>query len=247
MPPIGWHVATAREALARLKTRELEKQIGCYLLGSTAPDIRVITGRPREETHFIGIDADHGESGITHLLEAYPHLTKLQGSSRAFLAGYLTHLTVDELWIRHVYQPFFGRDSTLQSTLEANFMDRVLQFYMDRAERSDRDRFQQFYEYIFQADPGEELQFLDLPLLHRWREVVARILSQDPTWDAFRAFILRRFSGLEQGEETVLQGFCEAVPEVLERTLRYVTPERIAVFKEDAISHSVAAVRDYHS
>ena len=64
MPPICWHVATARDALTRLGCDDLEDEIGCYLFGSTAPDIRIMTGRPREETHFFDLKRDHEISGI---------------------------------------------------------------------------------------------------------------------------------------------------------------------------------------
>ena len=240
-------MAVAREALIRLGNPDLDRdELGCYLLGATAPDIRVLTGQRREETHFVDLEADHGENGTASLFAAYPHVLHLQGRSRAFVSGYLTHLNVDELWIREIYRPFFGRDSALESSLEANFMDRVLQYHIDRGERLDGDQPQQFYEHILQAEPGEAVQFLDVPTLQKWREVVARIVSTDPTWDNFRTFIFRRFGGMDALQEEQLRAFCEAIPEVLERTLQHVTPERIALFKEDAVSRSVAAVRNYN-
>lgn len=247
MPPIAWHVVTAKDALARLQDRLLEEHLGCYLLGSTSPDIRVITGRSRAETHFYDVNAEDVTSGIPKLLEAHPHLVRLQGRPRAFLSGYITHLATDELWIEQVYRPYFGRNSVLNGTLEANVMDRVLQFYMDSKERVDRDRFKAFYEYIFQADPGDEVKFIDLPTLHRWREVVGNILNQDPTWEGFRSFAVRRFVGRSEVNDEQVRALFESLPEVLERTLKHVSPERVAAFREDAIQCSASAVRRYLS
>ena len=247
MPPKAWHVVTAKDALARLQDRLLQEHLGCYLLGSTSPDIRVITGRPRAETHFYDVNADNVESGIPKLLETHPHLVQLQGRPKAFLSGYITHLATDELWIEQVYRPYFGRDSVLNSTLEANIMDRVLQFYMDRKERVERAQFKAFYDYIFQADPGDEVQFIDLPTLHRWREVVGNILNQDPTWEGFRSFSVRRFLGRSEVNDEQVRALFESLPEVLERTLKHVSPERVAAFREDAIQRSASAVRRYLS
>lgn len=247
MPPIGWHVATARRVLDGLDCRELEEEIGCFLLGSTAPDIRIMTGRPREETHFFDVKSDHGASGIPRLLENHPHLAMLKGRPKAFVSGYLTHLAVDELWVDQVYRPYFGSGSHLGGNLEANLMDRLIQFHMDRGERLDRDRFKAFYDYMFTADPGEEVGFIDVPTLYRWREVVTNILKQEPSWEAFRTVTTRRFGGEEGAEPEQVQAFFESIPEALERTLGYVTADRLEAFKADAVRRSTEAVRAYFS
>ena len=247
MPPIGWHVSTAREVLTRLGCGDLEDEIGCYLLGSTAPDIRIMTGRPREETHFFDLQQDHEMSGISRLFEAYEHLSGLTGRPKAFVAGYVTHLAVDETWIEQVYRPYFGRGSGLGGSLEADLMDRLLQFHMDQRERMDRDRFKAFYGYVFTADPGEEVGFIDPPTLTRWREVVTRILDQEPTWEAFRTFTMRRFGASGPVDSEQVRTFFESIPEALDRTLSHVTAERVEAFREDAVNRSLAAVKAYMS
>lgn len=245
MPPIGWHMATARDALVRSGRSEVDADLGCFLLGATAPDMRVMTGQAREETHFFRFDTDHEQSGAAALFERYPRVMALRGRARAFVAGYLTHLTVDEAWIQEVYRPFFGRDSDLAGGLEANFMDRVLQFYMEQGARPRGELLQQWFEYLFRADPGDEVPFVDLPDLHRWREVVVRIVSPDPTWERFSAFILRRFGTSGTADEQTLRAYCERIPEVLERTLRHVTPERVAAYREAAVARSIRALQEY--
>lgn len=245
MPPICWHVAVAQEALARLGNPGLDEDLGEYLLGSTAPDIRVITGRPREETHFFDIQKDHGATGIPRLFEAHPHLLRLTGRARAFVLGYLTHLIVDELWIDQVYRPFFGKGSGVEDRVRANVMDRVLQFHLDRAERLDRDRFKAFCDYVLQAEPGDQIRFIEPDVLHRWRAVVRNILSQEPTWEGFRSFAIRRFLGSQDVPEQEVRALFDALPDLLESTLEYVSRERVAAFKEDAVQGAAAAVREY--
>ena len=43
----------------------LSKNMGCYLLGSTAPDVRVITRKGREPYHFAPLDFDEVGAGIS--------------------------------------------------------------------------------------------------------------------------------------------------------------------------------------
>jgi len=245
MPPIGWHMATARDALHRTGCTQVDPELGCFLLGATAPDMRVMTGQPREETHFFTFENDHEQSGAAALFNRYPGVMALRGRAQAFVAGYLTHLTVDESWIQEVYRPFFGKRSPLAGGLEANFMDRVLQFYMEQGERPGSELLQRWFEYVFRADPGDEVPFVDLPSLHRWREVVVRIVTPDPTWERFSAFIQRRFGAAERADEQTLREYCERIPEVLERTLRHVTPERIAAYREAAVERSAQTIREY--
>ncbi len=247
MPPIGWHVAVAKETLARLDIESIEEHLACYLLGATSPDIRVLTRQPREETHFYDLRDEHCLSGIPKLLEVHPHLLQVNGRAKAFLAGYITHLATDELWIEQVYRPFFGKGTTTLSRTEADVMDRVLQFYLDRAERLDRDRFKMFYDYVLSADPGEEVGFIEAPTMRQWREVVCRILDQDPSWENFKSFTLRRFSNSAIETEEQVKTLFESLPQVLERTITYVSPERVASFKEDAIQSSQKAVREHFS
>lgn len=247
MPPVCWHLVTARLAAKRAGLALLDEAPGPYLLGATAPDVRIMTGQPREETHFITLDADHGERSIDNLFAAHPDLRTVNGRARAFLAGYLTHLEVDQAWITTVYRPFFGRESEHQSSLEANFMDRTLQFYMDWKERQDRDLVNAFYEHVMAADPADDLPIIPAPTLREWQGFVKRILQNEPSWEWFSDFLQRRLRLESSVTDEQLRTLALALPDVLERVLRYVTPERLRAFKEDAVARQAAALRSYLS
>ena len=47
MPSLGSHMARARALADRLRLPEIDADRGAYYLGSTAPDIRVITRMDR--------------------------------------------------------------------------------------------------------------------------------------------------------------------------------------------------------
>ena len=90
----------------------LNENMGCYLLGSTAPDVRVITRKGREPYHFAPLDFDEVGAGIAGLYGEHPQLVEtVHGPTRSFMAGYMTHLILDETWITRMDRPLFGKDS----------------------------------------------------------------------------------------------------------------------------------------
>jgi hypothetical protein len=74
MPPLALHTAIAKEVADRLRAPALDDERGSLYLGSTAPDIRVITRWERERTHFFDLDCFEEQSGVTSLFESYPDL-----------------------------------------------------------------------------------------------------------------------------------------------------------------------------
>ena len=94
----------------------LNENMGSYLLGSTAPDVRVITRKGREPYHFAPLDFDEVGAGISGLLREHPQLaTTEHGPTRSFMAGYMTHLILDETWITRMYRPLFGKDGVFET------------------------------------------------------------------------------------------------------------------------------------
>jgi hypothetical protein len=135
VPPICLHLGIAEEAIARLHHPIVDENRGSYYLGSTAPDIRFFIGARREETHFLPLESEEGESGARFMLQEHPELIKdagLSPATRAFIAGYFSHLVTDEAWIYRIYRPYFGRASPVKGSTIANLLDRVLQFELYR-------------------------------------------------------------------------------------------------------------------
>lgn len=239
-------MVTARLAARRVAAAELDDEASAYLLGATAPDVRIMTGQPRDETHFITLEADHPETSIGNLFSSHPELYGLKGRARAFTAGYLTHLEVDQTWIREVFRPYFGRHSSLTNRLEANFMDRTLQFYMDWKERQDRNLVQGFYQQVVAADLAQEAPIIPPETLQQWQTFVKRILSNEPSWEWFSDFLQKRLrSESDEVSDAELRELAAGLPDILERVLNYVTPGRLAAFKADAVERQAAALRSY--
>src|SRR5262245_28517915 len=138
MPPICWHLISAQEAAWQLDVECIADYPAWFLLGATAPDSRVISPLTRVQTHFYDLDVLEQESGAITIFSEHPGLRAaalVDARHRAFVAGYLTHLVVDEGWIEQIYRPVFGRESPLADDVQRNLFDRILQFGMDRRER----------------------------------------------------------------------------------------------------------------
>ncbi|MFQ5473846.1 MAG: zinc dependent phospholipase C family protein, partial [Dehalococcoidia bacterium] len=135
MPALTVHTAVAKDVVDQIGVPILDKRRGSLYLGATAPDIRVLTRWERERTHFFDLNEFGKQNGVEGLFDSYPALADPSGlneETSSFVAGYITHLVMDELWITSIYRPFFGKQSRLGGGVKANVMDRTLQFSMDR-------------------------------------------------------------------------------------------------------------------
>lgn len=248
MPPLGLHTVIAKEIGDRLRHRVLDAERGNLYLGSTAPDIRVITRWERGRTHFFDLANFDEQSGVSGLFAAYPQLgrpDRLGARTAAFVAGYLTHLVMDELWINTIYRPFFGVRSPLGGNLRANIMDRAIQFSLDRQKRIDRELMAHVLNEVARSDLALEIDFIDDETLHRWKEVILEVVDHPPDWERFRAIAGRhlREAGIESPEQ--FAEFLRSLPDLVDETLRYLSEERLREFMDRSVEGGLGAVRGY--
>ena len=79
-PPV--HINLARQAAAVLRHDVIDANMGYYLLGSTSPDIRVITRKDRACYHFARLDFDEIGTGINGLFHNHPELQQCGRAQR---------------------------------------------------------------------------------------------------------------------------------------------------------------------
>ena len=248
MPPLALHTVIAKQVADRVRHRVLEEERGNLYLGSTAPDIRVITRWERGRTHFFDLSNFDEQSGVTGLFHAYPRLRQpgdLSPATAAFVAGYVTHLVMDELWITTIYRPFFGEHSPLSGRLRANMMDRALQFSLDRQKRIDRDLMAHVLNAIARSDLALEIEFIDGETLGRWKELMLDVVNHPPDWERFRHIAGRhlRQAGVDSPER--FEEFVRSLPDLVDETLRYLGAERVGQFMERSVEEGVGAVKEY--
>ena len=107
-----------------------------FLFGTTAPDVQVVSGQLREETHFFCLPIRVSDlPGWEILLSRYPRLAsaeRLPVSQAAFLAGYICHIQADWLWIKHIFAPVFGPGCGWGTFQERLYYHNVLRAYLDQ-------------------------------------------------------------------------------------------------------------------
>jgi hypothetical protein len=238
------------DAARRLAHPEVEDNLGSYLFGASLPDIYITITASRRETHFIDLGDEPLESGAEEFFQTYPHLAQssaLAPPLRALVAGYLSHLVTDQVWVRDMYRPFFSSASPLGSNPLANFLDRVLQFELDRRERERRPFMARIRDELMRINLDTRIDFIESGKLGEWHEFVLTATARGPSWGTFPNFT-RRFlvpRGIVRPEQ--LEEVLASLPSHLERLLSYVPQERIDVFRSKAVDGSVAAGEEYLS
>jgi hypothetical protein len=245
VPPICLHLGIAEEAIARLHHPIVD---GSYYLGSTAPDIRFFIGSRREETHFLSLESEEGESGARLMLQEHPELIKdasVSAATRAFIAGYFSHLVTDEAWIYRIYRPYFGKESPVRGSTMANLLDRVLQFELDRQERLNNKNMPEIRSALNCSDAGISLSFISAHNLKRWCEFVFMSTTRKANWEDFRHFAEKYLIWLRHESFEEQEDFFSSYDARREQVLKMVPKKQLEAFREKSIVDSVKTAQEY--
>jgi hypothetical protein len=248
MPLLYLHLSIAQEAAELLHHPVVDHNMGGYLVGTISPDAHHISSVPRSETHFFDLDKEEYESGKRRLFEAHPELARgnsLDAETRSFIAGYLSHLIVDEVWIKDIYRPFFGNLSPLGSDPMANALDRLLQFELDRREREDKAKMAAIRAELCQWEPRVNIGFLVTTTLCQWRDFACDAMAREVKLADFPPFARSFLLPSKKIDAEQLEPFLSSVPDKLDWAIQHVTPERLTAFRGKAIRQSVKAAREY--
>jgi hypothetical protein len=247
MPSLGSHLARARQVAARLALPEVDADRGAFYLGATAPDIRVITRLDRSVTHFFDLKDFGDQDGVARMFEAHPALATpagLDAATTAFIAGYLTHLTLDETFISEVYRPSFGALSPLKEDAKANVLDRALQYELDRRDREDEAAMAEVRTAIEATIPVKGIPFIADEHLEQWVTVSADVAGQVADYSRFRRMMMRHLEGAGYDAEA-LDAACEDPHGLIREAFGVVSEERLERFWRDATDRMEARVRSY--
>lgn len=248
MPHLAFHMSVARELAQQVQSPTVDADRGAYYLGSTGPDMHILSRTDRLSSHFFDLDCLDDQNSVGSFFEAHGGLKDprcLASGTAAFVAGYLTHLVVDEVWITDIYRPFFGPESLLAGDARANIKDRILQYDLDIERRKDSVAMADIREGLLASPLNVDIGFLDVDGLRRWRDVAVEMVSRPPTWDRFPHLASRflRHAGVSTPEE--IERFSETIPELLRETREHVGGERIENFLEKTAALSVKTLREY--
>lgn len=247
MPSIGQHMTRARAIADVLLHPAIDAERGAFYLGSSAPDVRVITRRDRIHTHFFDLDQLEPQDSVSNMFEAYPDLAEAQAldaETRAFMAGYITHLVLDEVYIETMFRPFFGVQSAMKDDLFGNVLDRALQYEMNRREMEDEHAASQLIDALGLCTTSNGCTFIEDEFLERWREVVLDFARAGATWDRFPRMMNIHLKRAGFSEEEIDQ-FTADGPALAKQAYDYVGEGRVSDFIEDATTRAIRRVRHY--
>ena len=246
MPNLPVHIDLAWRAADRLSHPALDDNPGYFLLGAVAPDVRAITKRDRAEYHYAPLDfAEIGE-GVQGLFAAHPGLqggVRTDEMAAAFVAGYVTHLLLDESWIAEVFRPHFDGARAPHDDAYSKVMDRALQMEMDRTAKSAVDR---AMPVLGAATMPPDLGLIPPGTLEEYRFFVLELLGQGFSWERLR-FMARRIAGGrdEHPANQVAEEFLGAMPESLDRLFERVSCSELDAFRARAVSRLAGALEEY--
>lgn len=247
MPSLGSHMARARAVADRLRLPEIDADRGAYYLGSTAPDIRVITRLDRRVTHFFELDELGDQDSVSTMFAEHPGLAApagLDAATTAFIAGYLTHLVLDEAFIGEVYRPHFGAQSERDGDPRANVLDRALQYELDRRDREDREAMEEIRAALSATAPPQAIPFISDAHLMEWTEVCEDVAAHPPDFGRFRRMMLRHLEQAGYGPEEINR-YSDEPAVLVSEALSIVHEERIRRFWQDAEERMTDRVRSY--
>ena len=182
LPTPVQHLTVAEQILAspalpeinRAQSEQNEAVLSAYFFGHIAPDVQVVSRQPREATHFFTLPPINDGPAYLRMLATHPRLAQpstLPAVQVAFLVGYISHLLLDEYWVREIFYPFFGPRQTWGDRRERVLLHNVLRAWLDRRDLSRlRDG---IGELLCQVKPNGWLPFATDEDLVRWRDLVA--------------------------------------------------------------------------
>lgn len=248
MPNAQTHLAAVCALLARPPIQAAfrwladEQARAAFLLGAISPDVRALSGQAREETHFFVIPPDDPRPAQAVMLERWPALrdtSTLQRPHAAFVAGYITHLVMDQVWVEQVVMPALFINGQAWGTDHPGW--RLYGILMTYLEYRASDRIPAgTLSTLAKAEPHNWLPFVSDYYLAAWRDRVVHVA---------RAGGARRLSALFAGSSGMTADELEAIVLSDERmqaeAFSIVARERLVAFEREAEERSVGAVLEY--
>jgi len=246
------HLALAEEilygdALPSATHRLLIQQRGPFLLGHTAPDVQTVSGQTRDETHFYSIPRTpapplRGEGGgpaYEALFAAHPVLARVESlppAQAAFVAGYISHLLLDELWLDDIFQRYFLQDwGPLRERL---FLHNVLRTWMDSQDQQRLDG--SVATALRKAEPQNWLPFVSDEHLRVWRDWLIEQLG--PGHSVQTADVFAQRMGVPVAE---MEAMLRSPQQMEERVFRHIPRSALQSFHDTGYARSVALITRY--
>lgn len=242
MPTPFYHLSLARRLqAARDFPALLRDEWPAFCLGNIAPDAQNVSGQTRESTHFFDVPMRDPAPAWHTMFRQFPVLSdpaRLPPAQAAFLAGYVCHLALDQLWIADIFDPVFGLEAGWSTFHHRLFLHNVLRIYLDRIDAPNLQ--DGAGAALGQARPDGWLPFLADDALRRWRDFVADQLAEGAASQTVEVFAVR-MSLAPTDFESLLQSPTAMQAQIFDR-LPFST---LIDFRERGMARSRDAIAEY--
>jgi hypothetical protein len=153
---------------------------GAFLLGSIAPDARVSSGIDRAGTHFFEYAPVISPRPIAAMLTQFPQIARsaiIDAAQVAFVAGYIAHLTMDEVWCTELLFPTFINGLQWPNRETSFLVLHILLSYMDQRDLGLLPP--THYPAMASTAPRNWLPFMTDEGITVWRDTVASQLAPE--------------------------------------------------------------------
>jgi hypothetical protein len=243
MPTPFTHLETAQrmlrdDAIPQPLRHALARECPAFLLGQIAADARTNGDLRREDTHFYSYDHGIPEPPWRVMIQRNPVLLRPHSpAQRAFVAGYVAHLTVDEVWSLDMLGPHFaGREWGPRPF--RFLMLHILLIYMDERDYARLDP--GHYDSLTRAHPVDWLPFMSDQTLAGWRDFIGQQIKPGGVSQTLEVFGSRIAK-----QPADLRAILDA-PEIMQRDLwAHITPDTLAAVETTMYARARDALITY--
>ena len=248
MPNAQTHLAAASDLIQTLSGDAAIPSLGrddaraAFLLGSISPDVRAVSGQQRENTHFFTIpplDASRAEDVMLHQWPSLRSVRNQNPVEAAFVAGYMTHLAMDQVWVDVIVMPRLFSEEHVWGVTHPNW--RLYSILMTYLEYRSEERFSSSYlTLLASAKPDHWLPFVEDRFLLEWRDYVVEMIRTDGARRTSELFA--QSNGLSVAD---LEALVLSEQRMAAEVFPFVSQDDLTIFEAEAMRRSQEAVRGF--
>jgi len=244
VPNLPTHIYIAQSALDKINDVSIRKYEAFYLLGATAPDIKALSKIPREQSHFVQVNSfTNIGDGSRLLLKQNPYIKSVSGMYKAFWAGYISHLILDETWIIKMYRTKFAHSVDKSNHDYLQIMDRAAQLHLDKIAYAHNHNWVKILDEI---DCELQIPFIPNAKLDDWREFLISHIDAGFNWERIN-FMANRIASGNKNHPALhyADNFIKNLPESINEIYKYVPEYRIRYFLHHGKETVIKALEQY--
>lgn len=218
----------------------IEKHLGAFYLGNTAPDVQVISGQKRFATHFFRVPIPaNAQVPWEIILSDYPDLKEnLDYPQAVFICGYLCHLQADWIWVSEIFEPVFGPLQSWASFSDRLYWHNVLRAYLDLQvlEELPIEKIQK----IGFVDSRNWLPFIRDEDLETWWTYLCEQLEPGKSVKTIEVFAARQSIDVLE-----FQAMLDSDESLQENIFNHISRKALDDYREQLLVNNVALLYDY--